>query len=432
MNQYLEGPPMNDIGYNDSRSVNDTLTTNYSLLSQAVLFTQVLYEDATETHPLENSDGHGTPSEDSGMPLWKAEFETGDDFANIHTQSQEVKGSEQQHHSPQIFPEMDDYGPLSPLSDIESDLDSLSLLYPSDEEDGMWEEQEREFKNPSKSFKIKIPHEAAEVGLGSCLRRVGASGITPFPVDLPQDLLDFTVPRRFTSDVYGGSLELVFPKIGKDKRALHPWRGFMFINHDLNPYAPQRAGHPGLFYRTGQDVVLKEYRFFIRVQCANRNVWLYLGQYELVPSTPLTPEEWVANKDKTKETWMKRVITVEDYLHIRVRISLRKTLGREPTAEEVDECDGSGITLEDIRLAYDKGEERILVWVMKCVGYDEAFQREMQEKFAVWVPPPPKKNSEDAHKKKIKNSRKHSTAVSQPVTKKRKTDHRPTPATVEV
>jgi hypothetical protein len=30
------------------------------------------------------------------------------------------------------------------------------------------------------------------------------------------------------------------------------------------------------------------------------------------------------------------------------------------------------------------------VHILKCVGYDEAFQREVHEKYQTWVPPPPR------------------------------------------
>jgi len=34
---------------------------------------------------------------------------------------------------------------------------------------------------------------------------------------------------------------------------------------------------------------------------------------------------------------------------------------------------------EEIERAYDLGEEQIHVWVMKCVGYDERYQRSVVE-----------------------------------------------------
>ena len=36
------------------------------------------------------------------------------------------------------------------------------------------------------------------------------------------------------------------------------------------------------------------------------------------------------------------------------------------------------------------GPQLLGVHILKCVGYDEAFQREVHEKFQTWVPPPPR------------------------------------------
>lgn len=38
------------------------------------------------------------------------------------------------------------------------------------------------------------------------------------------------------------------------------------------------------------------------------------------------------------------------------------------------------------------------IWTMKCVGYDNNFQRELSEKFPVWVPTPPKTKKQKKEK----------------------------------
>ncbi|KAG6835874.1 hypothetical protein H0H93_013788 [Arthromyces matolae] len=206
----------------------------------------------------------------------------------------------------------------------------------------------------SPTYKIKLAKEAVEAGLGSCFRRVDALGIQPLHISLPQDLIDFTVSRKFTSNVYGGNSEATFPTLSPNKEALHPYRNFLYLNLDHNPYAPQRAGYPGLFYRTGSTIELKEYRLLIRVK---PSIWMYLGQYEMVPSAPLSASEWNANGKKTKESWIKKVMADTGRVDIRSRIRLRKTLLREPMAEEVEACDGSGVSDSDVERAYALGEE---------------------------------------------------------------------------
>ncbi|KAF8075797.1 hypothetical protein FPV67DRAFT_1664125 [Lyophyllum atratum] len=252
------------------------------------------------------------------------------------------------------------------------------------------QKRERDFFHPK--WKIKRHKEDEQAGLGSVFRRVEALDVKPFPLDLDEDLVDFTVSREFVSDIYGGNTRATFPSISQKKGARHPYRDFMCLNITYNPYAPQRAGFPGLLYVSRTSDLPKTNRVMIRIK---DGVWLYLGQYELVRAAPLTLQEWTASSSqiseeevKTQSTWSRHICKKKWSRDIRIRIALRKRLGRQPTAEEIEGAaeDGSGVTQEDVRRALNKGEEVINVWVMKCVGYDEAFQRDMKEKSLTWTP----------------------------------------------
>ncbi|KAF5371502.1 hypothetical protein D9615_009588 [Tricholomella constricta] len=262
------------------------------------------------------------------------------------------------------------------------------------------ERQEREFLHPR--FKIKRAKEDVSAGLHSVFRRVDALKIKPLPLDLDldDDLLNFTVSRKFLSSVYGGNSQSTFPSISPDNRARHDYHNFMFLHIEYNPFAPQRAGFPGLFYRIRTTDLPEIHRVFIRI---DDGIWLYIGQYQLVQSDPLTPQEWAASsikarrhpphlfqyqryltRDKqTKNRWCNHISQQVWGAEIRVRIALRKALGREPTPEECENAigGGAGVTSLDVRAALDSGEEAINVWIMKCVAYDHTFQREMREKF---------------------------------------------------
>ncbi|KAG5650077.1 hypothetical protein H0H81_000854 [Sphagnurus paluster] len=156
----------------------------------------------------------------------------------------------------------------------------------------------------------------------------------------------------------------------------------MFLNITYNPYAPQRPGYPGLFYRTHATELPKIHRVFIRVK---DRVWLYIGQYELVRSEPLTVQEWAVTSEQTKKKWASQISKQLWGQEVRTRIALRRSLRREPTAPELaramgenieDDEDvsgdsdkdsngfvsgeqdiGSEITAEDVRHAFDKGDE---------------------------------------------------------------------------
>ncbi|KAG5643239.1 hypothetical protein DXG03_001288 [Asterophora parasitica] len=230
------------------------------------------------------------------------------------------------------------------------------------------QEKEKEFLNPT--WTIKRYQEDVNAGLDSVFRRVNALQIKPLPLDLDDDLLYYTVSREFISDVYGGNSQSTFPSIAPDKLHHHGYSDFMFLNITFNPYAPQRPGFPGLFYRSRTTNLPKFHRVFIRIKSA---AWLYLGQYELVRTDPLTTQEWAASSKQA---------------HIRVRIALRQIIGREPTEAAVNSGiqDGSGVEPEDVKSALDNGEETVNVWIMRCVAYDDTFQREIMEKFSSWKP----------------------------------------------
>jgi hypothetical protein len=91
--------------------------------------------------------------------------------------------------------------------------------------------------------------------------------------------------------------------------------------------------------------------------------------------------------------------------NICARIRGRKDLGREPTIAEVNDVIESGryklTTPQEVMAALDAGTEvrglnvffvrsltttiqRLTVWTLKCVGYDNDFQRQLSEKFPVW------------------------------------------------
>ncbi|GLB33213.1 hypothetical protein LshimejAT787_0100980 [Lyophyllum shimeji] len=295
------------------------------------------------------------------------------------------------------------------------------------EEDGL---RERDFFHPK--YEIKRNKEDENAGLGSILRRVDALNLQPFPLDLNADLLDFTVSRDFITDTYGGNTQDTFPKIGeKGRGAHHNYRNFMFMNALYNPYAPQRAGFPGLFYRSRITDLPKVHRAFIRIKAG---MWLYLGQYELVRSQPLTRAEWATSSKQTKETWSEHISKKKWGAEVRARITLRRQLRREPTVEELEQAIGhgvgNGVTSDDVRRALDDGEEVIKVWVMRCVAYDETFQQEMKVKFANWKPKPKEKSEATLKNRKTKPQAKGATGR-QPNNRKRKRQPSVTPELVD-
>ena len=106
-----------------------------------------------------------------------------------------------------------------------------------------------------------------------------------------------------------------------------------------------------------------------------------------------------------RDTWANVLATKTWGGDICARIRGRKDLGREPTTAEVDGLLESGryklTTPQEVMAALDAGTEvpslnivivrsltmtiqRLTVWTLKCVGYDNDFQRQLSEKFPVW------------------------------------------------
>ncbi|KAI0655307.1 hypothetical protein C8Q70DRAFT_437956 [Cubamyces menziesii] len=220
------------------------------------------------------------------------------------------------------------------------------------------------------------------------LRLLDPSALAPYPISLPMDLRSTTISRDKLSKRYGGSAMDTFPTPSAHKLAEHGRKNFMCINLSLwNPNGPQVPGHGGLFFTTAEedDTWAREadgrptvYTVFARLRS---NEWLYLGQYELHSAPNLSAQQWCALSPYVRACWTKNICKKNWGARVRARIHLRTTLGHEPSRDEVDSARGNfaHVTPEQINSAFVAGEEYIETWSMKCVGYDEDFQKEIVE-----------------------------------------------------
>ncbi|KAJ8483345.1 hypothetical protein ONZ45_g14631 [Pleurotus djamor] len=103
--------------------------------------------------------------------------------------------------------------------------------------------------------------------------------------------------------------------------------------------------------------------------------WQYLGQYRAIPSKSLTKEEWMSQSKKCKDTWVDGIINSSWEVGIREKIVYNRRLHRNASKE-------------DIMAVFDSGEMFIAVWGLKCMGYDEAFQRSLVNERLPSPPPP--------------------------------------------
>ncbi|KAF9533480.1 hypothetical protein CPB83DRAFT_731994, partial [Crepidotus variabilis] len=255
--------------------------------------------------------------------------------------------------------------------------------------------------------KVKKKKGAPDIVLSDTVRdsRLALINHHVFEVKVPAAIKDQQVTREFMATTYGGSMQATRPKIKPSKVLRHGYDKFAYLHICYHPHAPRYPGQNGLFYSTksGQnwDGI---YKVFTRD--SKKASWWYDGEYESIAGPALTIDEWKLQAIEVRAHWATQICSQKWGQHVRSRILTRRELGRSGTAEEVEAVRKSGrweaVAALDVMKAYDVGEEAIGVWILKCVGYDEAFQRELCDKFPRWVKPRPKQPKPQDTKKSTK------------------------------
>ncbi|EKM54199.1 uncharacterized protein PHACADRAFT_257876, partial [Phanerochaete carnosa HHB-10118-sp] len=228
-------------------------------------------------------------------------------------------------------------------------------------------------------------------------------GLKSHEVKLDSEIRDVVVPRKFMSETCGGNVQALFPAIAQSKRAALGGHKHHLVYPTLkrNPEAPQMPGQPGLLCRAlttvpWEDAGIPKLKLVVGI---GESMWGYMGDYTTEAAEPLSAMEWDGLPEQTKRTWATDIAAADKYIPLRSRIILHERLGREPTDGEVnDEAAvikaGLGSRkerpkptkdeIQQIIRAYSSGKQLIYIWRFKCVGYDEAFQRDLVSKFSAW------------------------------------------------
>ncbi|KAJ6579570.1 hypothetical protein DFH09DRAFT_913133, partial [Mycena vulgaris] len=240
----------------------------------------------------------------------------------------------------------------------------------------------------------------------------------PYPINLSPDIKDVCTRRDFMRGHYGGNAQQAFPPISNENYMKTGYRYFMYPNLVQNPEAPMIPGAPGLFLsaagrpagRCARKWASGDYNLKVLSRLGANN-FLYMGEYAIRPADSLSLQEWAAQSQKMRNRWCNVLANYRKKTGkiTRTRICLRRQLARNPTYQEVKTAIDSDqpfphITGADIAQAFDNGDEKLAVWTMECVGYDEQFQREVARQMADWVPPPPKpkqKRSKASNKSRV-------------------------------
>ncbi|TFK65840.1 hypothetical protein BDN72DRAFT_860334 [Pluteus cervinus] len=294
-------------------------------------------------------------------------------------------------------------GPLVPMDpivirieeDVEEDFKKMNLLKP---------------ENPD--FKIKKVEEM-QLSADSIRQRLLRVGLGLYDVPLEKSLQDHTFPRNFIQRKagygLGGNLIEAFPDIKAEYYEKTGLRYFAYANTDMQVHAPQVPGAPGLFFFTGSgrmedDDFPELMTTFTRFKAG---AWCYMGLYQFYGAASLTKEEWATQTPKSMNAWAKKICSAKWGASVLVRIACRKQGKRKLTKARlqavVDDGSFKLVTEDEVKEAFAKGEETLLVCAMKCVGYDTNLQLDLIEKFETWIPKPRKSKKAGEKRKRGEN-----------------------------
>lgn len=121
-----------------------------------------------------------------------------------------------------------------------------------------------------------------------------------FPVDsrIPTALKEKTVTRPKISAKFGGNAHTLVHRPSDSRVDQHGYTHFLCPILSSDPHAPQFPGAHGLLLRSGSgefDELFLENsarRHKVIVGLA-RNSWMYMGEYEMTKSKPLSIAEWM-------------------------------------------------------------------------------------------------------------------------------------------
>ncbi|KAI0253226.1 hypothetical protein BJV78DRAFT_1195128 [Lactifluus subvellereus] len=219
-----------------------------------------------------------------------------------------------------------------------------------------------------------------------------------------------------TPDINGRCFTKTFGGNPVHERPNLPDGNIVLVNPQVQIYAPDSLGKPGLLFLTSNTIPIEftreTFHIFLTVSgpisMVNRH--RYLGTYTRVPilRTTLGVDEWsalppsVSNLDFCVHRWgtlsclmpCKYRHRLASRIHclyspdgrvLHARVSLRRRHGREPSLDEIEEWlkvnteRRQGISQAAVTAAFNSGEEKMEFEVVRCVGYDVNIARKMQD-----------------------------------------------------
>ncbi|TFY62525.1 hypothetical protein EVG20_g6671 [Dentipellis fragilis] len=227
-----------------------------------------------------------------------------------------------------------------------------------------------------------------ELDAATVQTRIDAIGRDPFPVTLEPAIRNVWVSRDYMRVAYGGNMQETFPNIGEEMLKKHGLNDFFYLNLSYHPNGPKEPGFPGLWFDSAPSNREDDRpaRTFVRLRSSK---WLYVGQYIFRNSPPLSQEEWLLQSTQVQNTWARQILRQGWGWKVRARITYRRDHMREPTQQELRDAMEAEQAFKDITA---RGHTccHLGITAIKCVGYDEEFQRKIAAEFSTWEPPPKK------------------------------------------
>ncbi|TDL19456.1 hypothetical protein BD410DRAFT_752131 [Rickenella mellea] len=220
---------------------------------------------------------------------------------------------------------------------------------------------------------------------------------SPLEIDVPTEILEGTINRKFLSNVYGGNMQSTWSYPKDEFVQQHGIKSFACLTLEYNPHTPQRPGAPGLYF--GHSHLLTwpgppEELVFTRLSSAD---WLYQGKYKFIRCNPMTESEYCLQPTSFRDLWSMNTQKSKWGTYYRASILCRKELreqglDRKASKDEIEVRIGAitanksldTVTIKQIDDAFACGEEKIGIWAMKCVAYEEDFKRTLLETFEKW------------------------------------------------
>ncbi|KAI9062840.1 hypothetical protein FKP32DRAFT_1758422 [Trametes sanguinea] len=209
--------------------------------------------------------------------------------------------------------------------------------------------------------------------------------VPAFPVRLAPSIRNVTVSRSFMSKNFGGqnrSMAITYSDQNRRDHG-HSYANCLYTREVINWGVPRRPGDPGvLLIMVSQLWSPGPQKLFVWL---DHSKWLYMGEYELTKTGYLSPQEFKLLPEKVRKKWGK-ILTVESKNRgLRARIFYHQEEGRVLDKEELAEKLRAApenkypLSAQEVIDAFDKGIIRIKSWSMKCIGYDQDFQRRIAE-----------------------------------------------------